>query len=367
MSFVTHFESLEDPRRDINRKHELLDIIFLTVTAVLSGAEGWKGIKEFGDLKLDWLRKFRPFANGIPVDDTIARVISVLKPERFNACFLSWVNEVREKGGKEHIAMDGKTLRRSFRESRQDALHSITVWCTESRLVLTEGVSTGKKNENQGVIQLIESLELTGTVVTVDALNTQRTIAEALVKAGAGYYLCVKNNQKSLREEIAAYFHKVERDDPELYAQHTLQTHDKGHGRIETRTCSHLPLTDWVSEGKKWKGAASIVMIQRERILADKVESETQYYLSTEPVNPEAANRAIRDHWGVENAAHWVLDMTFREDESRIRRGDAPEIMASVRRLAMNLIRRCPIKNSVKAILKQAAWSDNVREKVIGA
>ena len=365
MNFLHHFELLEDPRSHINRKHNLLDVLFLTVSAVLSGAEGWKAIKEFGDIKLDWLRQFRPFESGIPVDDTIARIISVLEPDAINSCMLSYTEELRKGQGKGQVALDGKTLRRSFNGQRSSALHSITAWCHESGLVLTQGTSEGKKNENQGVLALIEKLELKGCIVSVDAMNTQKTIAAAIDDKGAGYYLCVKDNHKKLKQEIAAYFHKTERDNPLFIKKNRYQETDQGHGRIEVRTCTHLPITEWISEGQKWQAAQSIVKVERQRIRGGNTEEEIQYYLSSEPINPKAANKAIRNHWGVENCAHYVLDVTFREDDSRIRRENAPENMAVIRRLVMNLARRNHSKNSIKGKINQAGWSDRVRENIL--
>jgi len=365
MSFLQHFENLEDPRTHINKKHELLDILFLTVAAVLSGAEGWKGIKEFGDIKLEWLRKFRPFTHGIPVDDTIARVMGALEPEPFIRCFISWVNEIRGDKGNDQIAIDGKTLRRSFEGDRKSALHMITAWSKEHGLVLTQSRSAGKKNENQSVLEMLELLEIKGSLISVDAMNTQKKIATKIKAKGADYILCVKANHKTLLNEIEAYFHKMKRDEPQLIRDVTMEEHDHGHGRIEVRRYTQLPITQWISEASHWKGAITIVEVERERHIKDKLQTETQYYISSLQPDVAAVADAIRSHWEVENKVHWVLDVTYREDDSRIRREHAAENMASLRRFVMNLARIHPRKNSMKGKLQQAGWDDSFREELL--
>ena len=212
MSFIDHFSDLEDPRSDINKRYELLDIVFLVATAVMSGAEGWKEIKEFGDNKLEWLRQYRPYAQGIPVDDTIARIIGALSPEGFVSCFMNWVNELRAKEGGDQIAIDGKTLRRSFNGERTTALHSIAAWSKTNGLVLSQMKSQGKKNENVSVLAMLDLLELKGSIVTMDAMNTQKKIVDSIHKKGGDYVLPVKDNHPHLHREIQAYFNKLHQE-----------------------------------------------------------------------------------------------------------------------------------------------------------
>ncbi|MGB5443953.1 MAG: ISAs1 family transposase [Psychromonas sp.] len=365
MSFIEHFNELEDSRSHINKKHDLLDVIFLTIVAIISGAEGWKDIKQFGDNKLNWLRKFRDFENGIPVDDTIARIISSLEPEALMKCFIKWVNEVREANGQSTIAFDGKTLRHSFDGDRKTALHSVSAYAVEQGLVLAQCKSKSKKNEVSTVMELIELLELKGNIITADAMHCLKKVAKAVDKKGGDYMLQVKNNQSKLNKEIQAFYHKTRRDSPELIRQGEFEQVNDGHGRIEQRTYTQLVVTDWLVQRKGWANFNTVIEVVRKRFIKDKTSTETAYYISSLPLNPRDAAKAIRNHWGIENSSHWVLDMTFREDESRIRRGDAPENMATFRRFAMNLARLSPIKDSMKGKLKQAAWSDEVREKLI--
>ena len=365
MSFIDHFDNLEDTRSHINKKHELLDIVFLTVVAILSGAEGWKDIKQFGDKKLDWLRKFRKFESGIPVDDTIARIISALEPNALLGCFMSWVNEVREQQGQSVIAFDGKTLRHSFDGDRKTALHSVSAYAVEQGLVLAQCQSLSKKNEVSTVMELIELLELKGNVITADAMHCLKKVTKAVDKKKGDYVLQVKNNQGKLSSEIKAYFHKVRRDDPKLIEANTLALTNDGHGRIEHRQYVQLPVTEWLEQRHGWSKLNSVVEVTRTRYINGEESTETAYYISSLKVDLPLIAKTIRSHWAIENSSHWVLDMTFKEDDSRIRRGDAPENMATFRRFAMNLARLSPIKDSMKGKLKQAAWSDDVREKLV--
>jgi len=365
MSFINHFNTLEDTRSHINKKHDLLDVIFLTVVAIISGAEGWKDIKQFGDSKLTWLRKFRAFENGIPVDDTIARIISRLEPEALLTCFVAWVNELRESNSQSVIAFDGKTLRHSFDGDRKTAIHSVSAYAVDQGLILAQCKSKSKKNEVSTVMELIELLELKGSIITADAMHCLKKVTTAITKKKGDYVLQVKNNQSKLSNEIKAYYHKERRDNAAFVKQCTYETINDGHGRIEQRTYTQLPVNDWLEQRKGWANFNSIIEVVRQRFIGEKSSEETAYYISSLAVAPEQAAKSIRQHWGIENSAHWVLDMTFKEDESRIRRGDAPENMATFRRFAMNLARLSPIKDSIKGKLKQAAWSDEVREILI--
>lgn len=365
MAFIEHFNELEDTRSHINKRHDLLDIIFLTIVAILSGAEGWKDIKQFGDNKIDWLRKFRAFENGIPVDDTIARIISSLEPEALMRCFIKWVNEIREANGQSVIAFDGKTLRHSFDGDRKTALHSVSAYSVQQGLVLAQCKSKSKKNEVSTVMELIELLELKGNIITADAMHCLKKVATAIDKKGGDYVLQVKNNQGKLSKEIKAFYHKTRRDNPELIEQGQYIQVNDGHGRIEERIYTQLQVTDWLEQRKGWSNLQSVIEVVRKRHVNGKSSEETAYYISSLPLSPKEISKAIRDHWGIENSSHWVLDMTFKEDESRIRRGDAPENMATFRRFSMNLARLSPIKDSMKGKLKQAAWSDDVREQLI--
>jgi predicted transposase YbfD/YdcC len=366
MSFIDYFGSITDPRTDINVKHELLDVIFLTITGVVSGCEGWKDIHEFGCLKIEWLRKYRPFKNGIPVDDTIARIISALVPEEFTKSFIDWVNELRRYEGKEQISIDGKTLRRSFDNGdRMSALHSVTVWSKSNGLVLAQSRSKSKKNENKTVMELLDLIEIGNAIITMDAMNTQRSIEAKLIQKKADYVLPVKENQKNLLEEIQDYFVYMNQQHAEIVTKSTYSEVDSGHGRIEQRIYRQLLINELIPEAGKWSGIKTVVEVLRQRELKGKIENEIQYYISSLPINLPLIADTIRGHWEVENKAHYVLDVTYREDDSRIRRENAAENIAVARRFALNLARLHPQKNSMKGKLKQAMWSDDFRDQII--
>lgn len=275
------------------------------------------------------------------------------------------MNELRAHNGLPVIAFDGKTLRHSFDGDRKSALHSVSAYAVEQGLVLAQSRSKGKKNEVATVMELIALLSLKHSIVTADAMSCLKMVATALTKKGAHYVLQVKLNQKRLLHEIEAFFHKQRRDEPETVKAGQYTEIDSGHGRIESRHYTQLAVTDWLSQGKGWKGLTSVIEVTRERHCQGKMSTETSYYISSLEVNPEQVAYAIRNHWRIENSSHWVLDVTFREDDSRIRRGDAPENMATFRRFAMNLARLSPIKDSIRGKLKQAAWSDKVREELL--
>jgi len=364
MSLIEQFSIIEDPRSHINQKHDLLDILFLTVSAVVSGAEGWSDIEYFGINKLSWLRQYREFKHGIPVDDTIARIIRAINPEQFNQAFINWVNEVRSDNGHEQIAIDGKTLRHSYGEDHHSALHSITAWSKSAGLVLAQSKSQGKKNENQSVLEMLDILNIKGSLISADAMNTQKKICKKIISKQADYVLCVKSNHKKLKDEISSYFHKVTRDTPDWIA--CYEEVDSGHGRIETRRYRQLMNNEWINEAKAWSGIQSVIEVTRERQFKNKAtQQEILYYISSLPVNPERIATAIRSHWEVENKVHWVLDVTFKEDDSRIRVGDGAENVGIIRRFALNLARLHPKKGSMRGKLKQAGWSDSIRKEII--
>lgn len=363
MSFLQHFAELPDPRSHINRTYDLLDIVFLTVSAVLSGAEGWKDIEKFGHKKLAWLRKFPRFEAGIPVDDTIARIIRALEPEKMTQCFVNWVNAMRRHQGHQLVAIDGKTLRRSYDSESKDALHAITVWLREQSLVFCQTQSAAEHNEIQSVQALIEMLEIANATVTLDALHCQKRTAKRIRKRQGHYVLCVKDNQKGLHEELQWWFGGFGERLPEG-ADTYLET-DAGHGRIEERRYAQLPVTEQLVKATEWTDARSVIRVERQRHIGDKHTCETVYYISSHTPNAVFIAEAIRSHWEVEKKAHWVLDVVYREDDCRIRRGNGAFNVGLVRRLCMNLARLHPAKDSMRGKLKDAAWDADFRAQML--
>lgn len=271
---------------------------------------------------------------------------------------------MRTEQGQEQIAIDGKTLRHSFDGERHTALHSITAWSKSQGLVLSQLKSSGKKNENASVIDMLNLLNIKGALISADAMNTQKKIVDKIVAKKADYILCVKANHKKLRDEISAYFHKVKRENPEFIE--TYDEVDSGHGRIEERTYRQLRLSEWIKEAEQWSNIQTVIEVERTRhIKGKKVQQETLYYISSLTPDAKKVGNAIRSHWEVENKVHWVLDVTFKEDDSRIRTGDGAENVAIIRRFALNLARLHPQKNSMRGKLKQAGWSDGFRSALI--
>ncbi|MCY4654551.1 MAG: ISAs1 family transposase [Dehalococcoidia bacterium] len=364
-SLIEHFSRLEDPRVERNRKHELMDVIVLCVCAVVSGAEGWSDIEEFGRAKLDWLRRYVPLANGVPVDDTIARIISALSVSGFQDCFTSWMEDVVEFSGGEIIAVDGKAHRRSHDHKKGvKALHMVSAWACRNQLVLGQVKTQEKSNEITAVPELLERLELSGCIVTVDAMGCQREIATQVRAGGGDYVLPVKGNQGTLEKEVRAYFDAAEEDDflrPEIEDE---ATSEEGHGRVEHR--SYFLSTDLgsLTVGERWPDLKAIGMVESERYSRDGVSIERRYFI-TSVDDIELFHQAVRSYWGIENGLHWRLDVTFREDESRIRRGDAAHNLGVIRHVALNLLKSESSKISVRKKRIRAGYNDHYRSKVL--
>ena len=365
--FMTHFSIIDDPRIERCKKHNLLDILFLTVSAVLSGAQGWEDIEEFGHAKLEWLRRFIELPNGIPCHDTIARVMARLDPNVLQHCFFQWMNDVMEAIGGDVIAIDGKTLRRSFdKASRKNALHMVSAWSCTGGVALGQVKTADKSNEMTAIPRLLALLEIKKCIITIDAIGCQKAIAADIVAKKADYVLGVKRNQPTLHTDCVQYFENYLLKKAKPSSRNGIfETVDKAHGRLEIRRCWQSTDLQWLPSTKEWKGARSVLRVECERQSSTGVSREVRYFISSLPLNPEKALSAVRQHWFVENQLHWVLDVTFGEDDSRIRRGDAAENMAVLRRLALNICKRYANGDSNPKKLKKAGWDDAFREKLI--
>jgi len=365
-SLQEHFSSMEDPRVERNKKHKLLDIIILTICAVVSGAEGWEAIEEFGENKKSWLRKWIELANGIPSDDCIARVISRISPAKMTECFMAWTESVTELTVGEIIAIDGKTARHSYnRKDKLGAIHMVSAWANQAGISLGQVKTDVKSNEITAIPTLLDLLEVKGCIVTIDAMGCQTDIAEKIVEKQADYVLAVKGNQKLLHEAIVDYFEEARAsNDPSLCQLQQHEEIDADHGRIETRRFYLSTCLNTLPEAARWKGIKSIGMVESERYINGKTSIERRHYISTlTDVKPFA--HATRAHWGVENSLHWVLDVTFREDDCRIRTGYAPENFNIIRQLALNLLKKEPSNQSIKKKRFKAALCDKFREDII--
>lgn len=365
-SIIEHFSTLEDPRVERNKKHKLIDIIVLVISAVVSGAEGWEGIEEFGHNKLDWLRQYIPLENGIPSHDCIGRVISRISFRGFQECFVSWVNAVTEATDGDIVPIDGKVLRRSYdRKRNKNAIYLVNAWSNRNGISLGQVKVDDKSNEITAVPELLKKLEISGCIVTLDAMGCQRTHAQEIIAKGADYVLAVKGNQGHLHEAVEDFFTQARTHQFKHTAHEYFESTEQGHGRIEIRRHWVSEVLYTLPEPESWAGLKSIGMVERECHQGSTVTKELRYYINSIPADAQVFAKATREHWGVENQLHWVLDVVFREDDSRIRMGNAPEIMGSIRQLALNLFKREPSKLSIKKKQFKAALNDQYRDKVL--
>lgn len=361
-TFLKHFDSITDPRIERCKKHNLLDILLLSISAVLSGAEGWEDIEDFGHLKLDWLKQYGAFKAGIPKHDTIARVICRLKANEIEHAFQSWISSLIETTGTDIIAVDGKTARRSFTTNdRKSALHTVSAWSCQHQLVLGQTAVDRKTNEIIAIPELLTMLDIENSIITLDAMGCQAEIAKQIIQQKADYILALKGNHSGLQSELEAWWHKSVREglSEENHSEHTEI--NAGHGRIETRTCQQLLIDKtWLDKTYQWSGLQSIIKVtaQVHEKSTGKESVETRWYISSLDLNAEQALNAVRSHWQVESM-HWMLDMTFREDESRIRKKQGPLVFNVMRKIAMALFKKDTTKSASMARKKKMAGLDD--------
>jgi predicted transposase YbfD/YdcC len=369
MSFIAHFENLEDSRTDINKHYDLLDMVFLTMAAVLSGAKGWKAIHIFGGAQLAWLREYREFPHGIPTRHSIGRIIRGIKAESLLGCFEQWINTIRVQGEKEQIAFDGKVLRGSGNGCVLNPLQLMSAMVVDSGLILYQQEVSDKTNEIPVMQAMLRQLSVKGAIITADAMHCQTMTAEAIRAEGGDYMPQVKDNQRNLYKEIIAFFHKAYREAPRELEAGYYEEIGKAHGRIEERYYRLLPVSDWMAGIEKWQDIQSVVEVTRKRTFKKKgkeqIEEEVSYYISSLGDDVKEAARAIRNHWAIENSQHWVLDVTFREDESQIYAEDGAKNMALFRRALLNLIKAHPLKDSVAGKMMRAGWDSKFRAEIL--
>ena len=361
-TFLKHFNSITDPRIERCKKHELIDILLLAISAVISGAQGWEDIEDFGHLKLDWLKRYGAFNAGIPRHDTIARVICRLKSDEIEHAFQSWISSLIETTGADIIAMDGKTARRSFTtKDRKSALHTVSAWSCQHQLVLGQTAVDSKTNEITAIPELLTMLDIENSIITLDAMGCQQEIAKQIIKQKADYILALKGNHSGMQSELEAWWHKSEREGltNSNYDKHTEIS--SGHGRIETRVCQQLLIDkSWLDKIYQWSGLKSVIQVTAE--VHDKSSGtdtiETRWYISSLALGAEQALNAVRSHWQVESM-HWMLDMNFREDESRIRKKQGPLVFNVMRKIAMALFKQDTTKTASMARKKKMAGLDD--------
>ena len=334
------FATLEDPRMDRTKKHSLGDILLMAICAVICGANGWTQVAKLGRCKREWFQTFLDLPNGIPSHDTFGRVFAALDPAAFEQCFMQWIADLATASAGRLIAIDGKCIRRSLDAANgQAAIHLVSAWSAANHLVLGQVATDVKSNEITAIPKLLTLLDITGAVVTLDAGGCHQKIAERIVEQGGHYILQLKGNQGTLHQETVTLFDQCLTDDCRGISYSTAQTLDKGHGRIEERRLWATSEVAWFAEKDKWKNLRSLIRVQAQRTVNGQTSSEYRYYITDLPADGAASLLAyIRGHWGVENNLHWCLDISFREDERRIRQGHAAENFSRLSRIALNLL-----------------------------
>lgn len=366
-SILDHFSALRDHREQWRVLYPLCEVLLLVLCATLSGMEDFVEIRLWGQHRLDFLRRFLPFRHGIPAHDTLNDVVNALDPELFKTCFASWVEALREDAP-DVIAIDGKTSRRSHARSKGRApLHMVSAWASRQRLVLGQEAVDAKSNEITAIPLLLERLELTGALVTIDAIGTQTAIAETIVARGGDYLLALKGNRPALFADVAAFF----ADPPADMILPSHVTTDADHGRIEERRHSVCHNTEWLFSDRRYPDEpqfphlAMIAMVENHVERDGQKSSERRYYLSSAKLDPQAFAAAVRAHWGIENRLHWVLDVVFHDDLARLRTGAGPQNMAVVKHIAMNMVRNPTDKHSLKVRRKRANLDPDYLETLI--
>jgi predicted transposase YbfD/YdcC len=365
LSIQKHFAPLRDPRRH-RQRHLLLDIIVIALCAVIAGANNWQQIALFGRHRKGWLKRFLALPNGAPSHDTFERVFARLSPVAFQRCFLSWLRALHAGLGGEHFALDGKTLRRSGSPANGlGPLHVVSVWATRARLTFGQVAVGQESNEITAIPKLLERLDLRGALVSIDAMGCQKEVARQVVEAGGDYLLVVKDNQEGLLDDILECFVRAGDRDFRGVAHDTYETEGRGHGRQEKRHYTVLYDPEGIRDRAKWAKLTVIGRCYSERTVGGRTEYEARYFIGSKRAGARYYGRALRGHWQVENCLHWQLDVTFREDDSRIRQRNAAENFALLRRMAVNFLRGRPGKDSMASKRYAAALDEKVLEQIL--
>jgi len=359
-SLLHHFAALKDPRQRVKVLYPLPEILLLVLCATIVGADDFVEIQHWGEIHIDFLRRFLPYKHGIPSHDALNDLMNALNPALFSACFVNWVNGLRDSDP-DIIAVDGKTSRRTHARSKgRQPLHMVSAWASRQRLVLGQQATDIKSNEITAIPRLLERLELKGALVTIDAMGCQTKIAATILERGADYLLAVKDNQPALHDDIKRYF-----DDAPASELETLQTTDGDHGRIEVRrhTVSHK--VDWLADDSRFRGIKTIAMVESLVERNGETSCERRYYISSAFLLAVLFANAVRCHWHIENRLHWVLDVIFHEDLSRLRTAHGPHNMATVRHMVMNLLRSAKPGKSLKVRRKVAGWDPDYLHAIL--
>ncbi len=370
IALLEAFDEMSDPRgRDC--PHKLEELLLVAICAVISGAEGWESVSQWGKLKLDWLRQYLPFSEGVASHDTFGRVFRVLSAHQFETCFINWMRHVCPGLDGRHLAVDGKCVRGSHNGDK-GAIHLVSAWSTAVGLTLGEVKAADKSNEITAIPELLDAIDIKGAIITIDAMGCQHSIATKITNSEADYVLAVKDNQPKLAEAIRQWFAAADSGTLDRPFWQDIQT-EKGHGRIETRRCVVTNDVAWLQEQKQnWSGLQSLVMVESTREIigrnsTGKRSTERRYYISSLPAKVALLGKTVRAHWGIENSMHWVLDVTFREDDCRLRCDDVAHNFAILRRIALNLLKGdTQTKLSIVNKRLKAGWDVSYLAKLLG-
>ncbi|HAT2164804.1 ISAs1 family transposase [Shewanella algae] len=362
MTLLKQLEQITDPRKDINLKHNLVDVVFLTLSAILSGATGWKSIQEFGEEQLDWLRLYRKFENGIPKRHCISNIIKALDSELLLQAIFGWINEQRQTEGKTVIALDGKTLRGAWSEDAKNALHVVSAFDVGNGITLYQDSSHSKGKEAEVARNMIDAMALDNAVLTLDALHCQVSTMNKIKQGNGDFIIQLKSNQPGLFEAVKTSFSKAY-EQPELAI---FEQFNMGHGRRERRTVMQIEAELSAELKKKWPHITSFIEVASERTVDGITSCSSRWYVSSLPLNAEEAARTIREHWGVENQLHWVLDVVFREDALKVTDPDGAKHLALFNRAALSAIRQHQgKKDSLAGKRRRAGWSPTFRSELL--
>jgi len=364
LGFIDFFRTLPDHRIERRKLHSVEEILLVTFCGVVAGCDGWEDIELFGKTKIEFFKKHLPFDNGIPSDDTLRRFFRVLDPKVFESYFIDWLKSYRINLENKVVAIDGKTSRGSF-DGDNKPLHLLSAFASEIGLTLGQQRVADKSNEITAIPKLLELLDIDGAIVTIDAMGCQHEIAKKILEKNADYLLALKGNQGQLHEDVKLFFSNK----PGTSKFFSHKEIDGGHGRIETRISTVTGDIDWLKTmHPQWQKLRSIVEVESVRELKDKVETEKRYYISSLAADPKGILEAVRQHWGIENSLHWILDVCFGDDQSRIRKGNAPGNIAIIRRCALNLLQKIKQerpRSSIKRLRKLAGWDVEFLDTVL--